>query len=222
MTKKPASKAPPVSEVPLRVRKKMQTRRQIADAARALFATRGYDAVTVSDIARLADVSEQTVYNFFPGKEQLVMDEDAAFEARLVGMISGRPAGTRIADAVRSGAHAFLREACARPKGPKSRGGLPYLITVSPALRRAWLAAVERYANAIAAVLIEESGGRLTPLAAKVLGCSITAIFAAIIDEVGQGTKQRADFAALAESFRAQIDDALDRIAQSLNAAGEA
>src|SRR5215475_4570139 len=154
----------PGSEVPLRVRKKMQTRQQIADAAKTLFAANGYDAVTVADIARLADVSEQTVYNFFPSKEQFVLDEDTTFDARLVDMIRGRPARTKVADAVRAGAHVFLREAAGRPKGPKSRGGLPYLINVSPVLRRAWLAAVERYANAIAEVLIEESGGRLSPL----------------------------------------------------------
>jgi AcrR family transcriptional regulator len=221
MRKKPANKAPPANEMPLRVRKKMQTRRQIADAAQALFATRGYDAVTIADIAHLADVSEQTVYNFFTSKEQLVIDEDVAFEARLAGMIRERPAGTKIADAVRAGAHAFLNEAGARPKGPKSRGGLPYLVNVSPALRRAWLAAVERYANAIAEVLIEESGGRLPPLAAKVLGFSIATIFAAIIDEIGQGTKQSANMGALVEKLRAQIDDAVDRMAPGLNSAGE-
>jgi AcrR family transcriptional regulator len=221
MTKKSADKARPASEMPLRVRKKMQTRRQIADAAAALFATRGYDAVTVADIARQAEVSEQTVYNFFPSKEQLVIDEDAAFEARLVGMIRGRPAGTRIADAVRAGAHAFLSEAGARPKGPKSRGGLPYLVTVSPALRRAWLAAVERYAHAIAAVLIEESRGALPPLAAKVLGVSVAAIFSAILDEIGEGTRQRTDMSALVEKLRAQIDDAVNRTAHGLNSAAE-
>ena len=214
MTKKLAN------EVPLRVRKKMQTRQQIADAARILFAARGYDAVTVADIARLADVSEQTVYNFFPSKEQLVIDEDVAFEARLVGMIRGRPAGTRIAEAVRAGAHAFLIEAAARPKGQKGRGGLPYLVNVSPALRRAWLAAVERYAKAIAEVLIEESGGRLPPLSAKALGFSVAAIFAAIIDDIGQGTRQNANTGALVEKLRAQIDDAVDRMAHGLNSVG--
>jgi len=206
--------------VPLRVRKKMQTRQQIADAARILFAARGYDAVTVADIARLADVSEQTVYNFFANKEQLVIDEDVAFEARLVGMIRGRPAGTRIAEAVRAGAHAFLIEAAARPKGQKGRGGLPYLVNVSPALRRAWLAAVERYAKAIAEVLIEESGGTLPPLSAKALGFSVAAIFAAIIDDIGQGTRQNANTGALVEKLRAQIDDAVDRMAHGLNSAG--
>jgi len=206
--------------VPLRVRKKMQTRQQIADAARILFAARGYDAVTVADIARLADVSEQTVYNFFASKEQLVIDEDVAFEARLVGMIRGRPAGARIAEAVRAGAHAFLIEAAARPKGQKGRGGLPYLVNVSPALRRAWLAAIERYANAIAEVLIEESRGRLPPLSAKALGFSVTAIFAAIIDEIGQATRQNVNTGALVEKLRTQIDDAVDRMAHGLNSAG--
>src|SRR5215467_8687092 len=82
-------------EEPLRVRKKIQSRQRIADAAAALFATKGYDAVTVAEIARLAEVSEQTVYNFFPSKELLVLDEDAAFEALLVGMIREVPAGTK-------------------------------------------------------------------------------------------------------------------------------
>ena len=211
-----------VHELPRRVRKRIRTRQQIADAAAALFAARGYDAVTVAEIARLADVSEQTVYNFFPSKEQLVLDEDAAFEARLVGMIRGRPGGTKVADAVRAGAHAFLKEASARPKDPKSRGGLPYLINVSPVLRRAWLAALERYANAIADVLIEENAGTLSPLAAKVLGFSIVAIFSGILDAVGQATTQRTNVGTLAETLRAQIDDALDRIAEGLNSAGEA
>lgn len=209
-------------EVPLRVRKKVKTRQRIADAAAALFAARGYDAVTVAEIARQAEVSEQTVYNFFSSKEELVLDEDAMFEARLVGMIRERPAGTKVAEAVRTGAHAFLSEVGARPKSPKSRGGLPYLINVSPGLRRAWLAAVERHANAIGEALIEESAGRLSPLAAKAFGFSIVTIFSAILDEIGLATKQRTKIGALVETLRTQIDDALDRMAQGLNSAGEA
>jgi hypothetical protein len=46
-----------------------------------------------------------------PAGSRLVIDEAVAFEARLAGMIRGRPAGARIAHAVRAGAHAFLREA---------------------------------------------------------------------------------------------------------------
>ena len=190
---------------------------RIAEAAAALFAARGYDAVTVTEIASLADVSEQTVYNFFPSKEMLVLDEDAAFEARLVGMIRERQSRTKIADAVRRGARAFLRDLDAKPKGRNTRGGLPYLINASPSLRRAWLAAVERYAGAVAKVLIEESGGALPPLAAKLLGFSVVGIFSFIIDEIGRARTQDANIETLFKRLFVQVDDAVDRIAPALN-----
>ena len=203
-------------EEPLRVRKKIQTRQRIADAAATSFATKGYDAVTVAEIARLAEVSEQTVYNFFPSKERLVLDEDAAFEALLVGMIRERPAGTKIADAVRAGAHAFLKQLQARPKGPKSRGGLPCLMNSSPQVRRVWLAALDRYASTIAKVVVEESGDKVSPLAAKVLGFSIVTIFSVIIEEIGSATLRRVDMRSLSK-LHTQIDEAVDRLAPALN-----
>jgi AcrR family transcriptional regulator len=98
----------PAEGLSLRSRKKIRTRQQIAHAAAALFAARGYEAVTVADVASVAEVSEQTIYNFFSSKKQLVLDEDAAFEARLVAMLRQRSAGTSLADAVRAGVHAFL------------------------------------------------------------------------------------------------------------------
>jgi AcrR family transcriptional regulator len=203
-------------EEPLRVRKKIQTRQRIADAAAASFAARGYDAVTVAEIARLAEVSQQTVYNFFPSKELLVLDEDAAFEALLVGMIRERPARTKIADAVRARAHAFLKQLQAKPKGPKSRGGLPCLMNSSPQVRRVWLAAVDRYASGIARVLVEESGGKVSPLASRLLGFSIVTIFSVIIEEIGRATLQGVDMRSL-NKVHTQIDDAVDRLAPALN-----
>ncbi|HTT92970.1 MAG TPA: helix-turn-helix domain-containing protein, partial [Acidimicrobiales bacterium] len=47
-----------------RERKKQKTRQLIADTARALFIEHGFDAVSVSEVARTADVSEATVYNY--------------------------------------------------------------------------------------------------------------------------------------------------------------
>ena len=52
----------------LRQLKKVRTHRLIADVAARLFAERGYEHVTVSDVAREAEVSEQTVYNYFQTK----------------------------------------------------------------------------------------------------------------------------------------------------------
>jgi len=203
-------------EEPLRVRKKIQTRARIADAAATAFATKGYDAVTIAEIARLSEVSEQTVYNFFPTKELLVLDEDAAFEALLVGLIRERPVGTKIADAVRAGAHAFLKQLQARPKGPKSRGGLPCLINSSPQVRRVWLAALDRYASSIARIVVEESGGKVSPFASRLLGFSIASIFSVIIEEIGRATLRGIGMRSL-NKLHTQIDDAVDRLAPALN-----
>src|SRR5215207_3135316 len=54
-----------------RERRKAQTRRSITESADRLFAARGFDAVTVAEIAASADVAVKTVFNYFPTKEQL-------------------------------------------------------------------------------------------------------------------------------------------------------
>ena len=72
-----------------RERKKQETRQRIVDGAVALFATRGYDATTMDDIAESADVSRATVFNFFPRKADLVLawftDRRAEVATGLIG-----------------------------------------------------------------------------------------------------------------------------------------
>src|SRR5215207_10760769 len=84
------------AEPGLRERKKQQTRARITDTAIELFADRGFDHVTVAEIARLADVSETTVFNYFPTKEDLVYWRMAAFDEQLLDAIRNRPAGASI------------------------------------------------------------------------------------------------------------------------------
>ncbi|MEV0793502.1 helix-turn-helix domain-containing protein [Kribbella sp. NPDC050459] len=62
-------------ELGRRERKKQQTRQAISDVATTLFLERGFDAVTVAEVARAADVAVQTVFNHFPAKEDLFFDE---------------------------------------------------------------------------------------------------------------------------------------------------
>lgn len=81
------------SELGLRERKKQQTRQQIFDAARRLFAQRGFDAVTVAEIARAADVSEVTVFNYFPTKEDLFYAGMQFFEEQLLEAVRTRARG---------------------------------------------------------------------------------------------------------------------------------
>jgi AcrR family transcriptional regulator len=85
----------------LRESKKLQTRQEIADQAMRLFAQRGFDGVTVAEVAAAADLSEKTVYNYFPTKEDLFFDEVPARQAALVAAITGRRQGESILGALR-------------------------------------------------------------------------------------------------------------------------
>ena len=58
----------------LRERKKRQTRQAIAETAMRLFAERGFEAVTVNEIAEAAGVAKATLFTYFPTKESLVLD----------------------------------------------------------------------------------------------------------------------------------------------------
>ncbi len=66
-------------ELGLRERKKAETRRRIADIATGLFLMRGFDKVTVADVDRAADVSVNTVFNYFKTKEDLFFDRQEEF-----------------------------------------------------------------------------------------------------------------------------------------------
>ncbi|WP_329216710.1 TetR/AcrR family transcriptional regulator [Streptomyces sp. NBC_01485] len=62
------------AEPSLRERKKQATRQRISNVATGLFFERGFDEVTVAEVARAADVSAMTVFNYFPRKEDLFLD----------------------------------------------------------------------------------------------------------------------------------------------------
>jgi AcrR family transcriptional regulator len=78
----------------IRERKKRLTRELISNTATRMFMDRGFDEVKVTDIARECDVSEKTVYNYFPTKESLLLDrEDAMAESvtRAFGPVASLP-----------------------------------------------------------------------------------------------------------------------------------
>src|ERR1700757_1994213 len=85
----------------LRESKKEKTRSQIADEAMRLFATRGFDHVTVAQVAADAGVSEKTVFNYFPTKEDLFFDEIPERARKLAEAIRSRADGETILDTLR-------------------------------------------------------------------------------------------------------------------------
>jgi AcrR family transcriptional regulator len=98
----------------LRARKKRETRARISDTAMRLFLERGFDQVTVAEVAAAADVSEKTVFNYFATKEELVLDLDADREAAWVAAVTSIPGGTPLAGLR---AHVLLRTT-SMPTGP--------------------------------------------------------------------------------------------------------
>ncbi len=77
----------------LRDRKKERTRRAIAEAALRLFAERGFEAVTIADIAAAADVGTRTLHRYYSGKDELLFADDDEHRAELARLLAERPAG---------------------------------------------------------------------------------------------------------------------------------
>ena len=81
------------AELGLRERKKRETRRLISDVASGLFLQRGFDNVTVAEVAAAADVSTKTVFNYFPRKEDLFLDRLPEAVELITDAVRGRGEG---------------------------------------------------------------------------------------------------------------------------------
>jgi AcrR family transcriptional regulator len=86
----------------LRERKKRATRAAISESATALFARQGFEATTISDVAREAGVAKMTVTNYLALKEDLVFDRRAEIVQRLALAVRDRAAGRSVLDAIRA------------------------------------------------------------------------------------------------------------------------
>src|SRR3712207_9477609 len=86
----------------LRERKKQRTREAIVGAAMRLFAERGYDATTITDIAASADIAPRTFFAYFPSKEAVVFHEFDEVDARFAQHLRSRREGESVFHALRS------------------------------------------------------------------------------------------------------------------------
>jgi AcrR family transcriptional regulator len=148
-------------DVGLRARKKQRTRQLIAETARRLFCERGFDAVTVAEVARAADVSEGTVFNYFPAKEDLVYRGLESFEDDLLKAVREREPGESVLQAFKR--FVLEQRGLLAQQDPEARERLTELtrmITGSPALLAREREIFERYTAALAALLAEETGAR--------------------------------------------------------------
>ena len=85
----------------LRERRKQEARQAISGGAMAMFEARGFDDVTISQVAEAAGVSKMTVTNYFPRKEDLVFDRAEVIIASLADAVAARAPGESLLAAVR-------------------------------------------------------------------------------------------------------------------------
>jgi AcrR family transcriptional regulator len=196
-----------MTEVGLRERKKARTRRLIADTAARLFAERGYEQVAVSDVARAAEVSEQTVYNYFQTKEQLVTDLHQHFEEELDRRIRTRQPRTSPAAAIRELVLDAV-EGIRRYPAEQWRGELGYLAAISPTVHRLALEMLDRESNVVANAISETTP--VTPEIAKLQGIALIGVFQIIIDEAGRRTVEGQTQDQIADELHPAIEAVLD------------
>ncbi|WP_434101002.1 TetR/AcrR family transcriptional regulator [Streptomyces microflavus] len=93
--------APTQARVSLRERKKQLTYRAISDAAVAMFLERGFDKVSVAEVAAAADISKPTLFRYFPAKEDLALHRFADREDEAARVVGGRAPGASPLEALR-------------------------------------------------------------------------------------------------------------------------
>ncbi|MGW5363504.1 TetR/AcrR family transcriptional regulator [Actinopolymorpha pittospori] len=176
----------------LRERKKQQTRQEISDVATRLFIERGFDTVTIAQIAAAADVAKMTVTNHFPRKEDLVLDLHEAMVRRPAETVANRATGQSALGALREAYFDALerRDALLGFSGPSFAG----LVLGSPTLVARLREIDEQREHALAEALTDEGtpagrpGGDPPPLlVAAQLNATHRVLFQEVLRRTAEG-----------------------------------
>ncbi|MFI5696370.1 TetR/AcrR family transcriptional regulator [Kribbella sp. NPDC051586] len=172
----------------LRERKKRESRRRIADVASGLFIERGFDNVTIAEVAEAANVARMTVFNYFPRKEDLFLDRHADLIDDLSRAIRDRTAGESVVAAVRRYLHELL--ATQHPLSG-ARDGTEYfyrIVEASPALVRRTLEHTRELAEALTELLESEvEPGVQAAVVANLLATAVTIVPRVAVDKLIAG-----------------------------------
>jgi AcrR family transcriptional regulator len=172
-----------VDQPGLRERKKQRTRELIAETARRLFAERGFEGVTVAEVAHAADVSEKTVFNYFPTKEDLVYWRLETFEAELLEAVRARDPGETVLAAF--GRFVLARRGLLADPDPDAIERLAALtrtIVDSPALLAREQRILDRYTASLAALLASETRSRAGDIQPWVAANAMIGVHRALVD----------------------------------------
>jgi len=197
-----------VEEGGRRERKKLLTRRAISNVATDLFMQRGFDAVTVVEVAAAADVAVQTVFNHFPTKEDLFFDEVGWWAGPAVA-VREAPAGQPVIEALKQHYLAVIRGRLAVGHLATWRQ-FSATIEASPALQ----ARRRRVAEQMEELLVEamqERDGQLSGLMARLIAAQYAAAQRVLEAELARSLPAEATPAQLATA-NAELEQAVDEV----------
>jgi AcrR family transcriptional regulator len=121
---------------------RLKMRRELAAAAMELFATKGYEATTVDEIAAAAGVARRTFFRHFRSKEEAIFPDHDDTLVRAEAVLNAAPAHEHPLDTVCRGIKEVMRMYAARPEISVARYRLTREV---PTLREAEIASVARY-----------------------------------------------------------------------------
>jgi AcrR family transcriptional regulator len=157
----------------LRERKRRQAREAIVEAAHELFAERGFDRVTVTDIAERAEVGRATFFRYFGDKQEVVFGDDQGQDA-VIEEAAGIPVGEPIGDSLpaalaytRRVVVAFVERLTERPEEFRRH---ERLVAAHPDLRARSLTKQRRYAEGLHELLLAGGAGPETAAIASEVG----------------------------------------------------
>ncbi|MFG1809742.1 TetR family transcriptional regulator [Streptomyces sp. NPDC049040] len=144
-----------------RVSKRQRTRERIVREAVALFAERGFDAVTVAEITAAAGVARSTFFRHFPDKADVLFEDDSASHLLLAKAVAGAartkaPLGDSLADALRAAHSGCLVLADSKAVQALHFPMREQLIAETAQLQACSLVKERGYTDALEAALIEQ------------------------------------------------------------------
>ena len=191
-----------------RSRKRLATRQSISDAATMLFIERGFDHVTVDEIAAAADVGRMTVFNHFPRKEDMLFDRDEEGRAMLRAALRQREPGVAPIEAYRLLAHRLVADRS--PAVEFSARSQRFIATVegSETLKARARAIRDELANVVTVALSESAGRESVDADARLAGNLLLAAWTVAFIEAHSIFRQTRDADKASAAFLAIIDRA--------------
>ena len=193
----------------LRIRKKQRTRQLIADTALALFLKRGFDAVTITEIAEAAEVDAKTIYNYFPSKPDLVYHRLEAFETGLLDAVRDRKPGESILTAFARFALDSQGGLLADDQASKQLRAVTQMISGSETLLAHEQQVFARFTASLAELIAGETGARWTDVQPSVVAHTLIGFHRSLVDYVRRGTLAGTPNTKLARDLRTQARRAL-------------